>query len=220
MRSRLVCLIAIGLITTCVAAANAAVVTLTFEGLQDEEPINNFYNGGLGGLGSGPGPNYGVTFSNNALAIIDSDAGGSGNFGGEPSPSTVMFYLTGSASIMNVAGGFNTGFSFYYTAINNPGVVDVYDGPNGTGTVLASLNLPVTPFNGAPDPTGAFSPLVPIGVPFAGTAMSVAFGGVQNQIAFDNVTFGSDVPTPEPSSLVLAALGLIGLGAYGWRRKR
>jgi hypothetical protein len=131
-----------------------------------------------------------------------------------------MFYLTGGASIMNVAGGFNTGFSFYYTAINNPGVVDVYDGPNGTGTLLASLNLPVTPFNGDPDPTGAFSPLVPIGVAFGGTAMSVAFGGVQNQIAFDNVTFGSDVPMPEPSSLVLAAIGLLGLGVYGWRRKR
>lgn len=27
-------------------------------------------------------------------------------------------------------------------------------------------------------------------------------------------------PIPEPSSLVLAALGLIGLAAYGWRRKR
>jgi hypothetical protein len=166
-------------------------VTLTFEGLQNFEPIGEYYNGGSGGFGSGPGPSYGVNFSGNALAITDADSGGSGNFGGEPSSPNIAFFLTGGGALtMNVPGGFERGFSFYYSAINNPGLIRVYDGVNGSGTVIATLTLPTTPFNGAPDPTGAFSPFVPLTVEFTGTARSVDFGGTANQIGFDNITLG------------------------------
>ncbi|MEJ7607882.1 MAG: hypothetical protein WKF37_16825 [Bryobacteraceae bacterium] len=112
--------------------AQAAAIVLTFEGLQDFEPVQRFYLGGLGGLGSGPGPNLGVDFNANALALIDSDAGGKGNFGGEPTPDTALFFLEGTA-ILNVAAGFDTGLSFYYAAVNSPGVINVYAGLNGTG---------------------------------------------------------------------------------------
>ncbi|MEJ7714148.1 MAG: hypothetical protein WKF84_30970 [Pyrinomonadaceae bacterium] len=78
---------------------------LTFEGVSDLAPIGDFYNGGAGG-------NLGISFSSNALAVIDEDAGGSGNFGGEPSPSTALFFLEGGAATMNVSAGFDTGFSF------------------------------------------------------------------------------------------------------------
>ncbi|MDG3005337.1 hypothetical protein [Paludisphaera mucosa] len=166
-------------------------ITLTFEGLQDLEPIANYYNGGMGGNGSGPGPNYGVTFSGNALALTDADSGGSGNFGGEPSSPNTAFFLTGGGALtMNVPAGFERGFSFYYSAVNLPGSIQVYDGVGGTGNVLATLVLPVTPFNGAPDPNGVYSPLVPLTVEFAGTAKSVDFGGTANQIGFDNITLG------------------------------
>lgn len=202
--------------------ANAATVTmLDFEGLQNLEPVQNFYNGGTGGFGSGPGTNIGVEFSSNALALIDLDAGGLGNIGGEPSPDTVLVFLTGAAANLNYASGFDTGFSFYYSAINNPGFVNVYDGLNATGNLLATINLPLTPFNGDPDPTGQFSPFVPIGVSFSGIARSVDFGGTLNQIVFDNITFGSDDPTdpddpnqtPEGSSLLafLAFAGSLGV---------
>ena len=105
-----------------------------------------------------------------------------------------MFFLTGASSTINVPSGFTTGFSFYYSAINSPGTIVVYDGLNGTGNVLATLNLPLTPYDGAPDPNGQFSPLVPFGVGFSGTARSVDFAGVVNQIGFDNITFGAAAP--------------------------
>lgn len=194
--------------------ASADVIVLTFEGLQNGESVDGFYNGGTGSYGSGPGPNYGVTFRDNALALIDADAGGSGNFGGEPSPDTILYFLSDNAAVMNVLAGFDTGFSFFYTAVNNPGFVTVWDDFDGTGNILATLDLPLTPNNGAPDPSGTFSPLVAIGVGFTGIAKSVSFGGVGNQIGFDNITFGSETPGTVPDGgMTLSLLGgaLIGL---------
>jgi len=215
-------------------AQQGANIVLDFEGLGDQEPVNEFYNGGTGGNGSGPGQNFGVSFSTNSLSIIDADAGGTGNFGGEPSPSTVLFFLTGAAATMNVPAGFITGFSFYYSAISSPGTIRVYDGLNASGNLLATLDLPLTPNNGAPDPTGAFSPLVPIGVTFAGTAMSVDFGGTVNQVAFDNITLGSSTPgggggppptpaLPAPTlspGWLLALIGLVGVIGLSRRYRR
>ena len=195
--------------------AQGIVTVLDFEGLLNNEQVLNYYNGGLGGAGSGPGPSLGAVFSPNGLAIIDADAGGTGNFGGEPSPDTVLYFLEGNAATLDYAAGFDTGFSFFYSAIGQPGFVTVWDGLGGTGNILANLNLPLTPSFGAPDPTGAFSPLVPIGVPFSGTALSVDFGGTIDQIAFDNITFGTETPQGVPdagATLVLLGLALGGLG--------
>lgn len=198
----------------------SAITVLDFEGLKNLEPVANYYNGGYGGSGSGPGPAYGVTFSGSTLAIIDSDAGGSGNFGNEPSPSTVMFFLdtTPGAAVMNYAAGFDTGFSFYYSSINYSGSVSVWSGLNATGTLLATIPLPKTPMDGG-DPNGDFSPFVPVGVAFAGVAKSIDFGGTANQIGYDNITFGSETPQGVPdsgASALLLGVGLLGLG--GLRR--
>jgi hypothetical protein len=224
MRKLLLGAVVIGLVASLTAGPVGAVTVLNFEGLGDEEPVLNFYNGGLGGNGSGPGPNLGAVFSSNALAIIDADAGGSGNFGHEPSPSTILFFLSGAAATLNFAAGFDTGFSFFYSAVNFPGSITVYDGLNATGNVLASLTLPVTTSDGG-DPNGSFSPFFPIGVSFNGIAKSIDFAGTENQIGFDDITFGSATPgapspVPEPGTLLLFGTALSGLGLARWRRSR
>ena len=107
------------------------------------------------------------------------------------------------------------------TAINVPGSVNVWSGRDGTGTLLASLTLPVTPSDTVSGCIGGFCPFYPIGVAFSGTARSVEFAGVENQIVFDDVTFGSVTPgVPEPSTWAMMMLGLAGLGLAGRRKAK
>jgi PEP-CTERM motif-containing protein len=211
--------------TTALIAGPAAATTttLTFEGVGDEASVNDFYNGGTDSYGNS-GTNYGINFSSVSLGLIDSDAGGLGNIANEPSESTVLFFLDGSAATMNVAAGFDTGFSFFYSA-NSTGFVNVYDGLNGTGNLLATLSLSLN-FNNdscTGDPFGDYCHWDPIGVNFAGTAKSVDFGGSANFIVFDNITLGSATPgtgaVPEPATWAMMLLGF-GAAAAAMRRQR
>jgi len=203
--------------------AFATPVTLTFTGLQSYEPINTFYDGGTGGDGSVfSGPNYGIVFGSDSLAIISDQEGGGGNFSNVPPPgtNTIAFFLSGPGDVMDVAAGFTTGFSFYYAAATYPGSVSVYSGLDGTGTLLDTLNLAV---NGSGcDSSGyTFDCWTEAGVAFGGSAESVVFGGSANQIGFADITLGaSSVPsnTPEPSSIFLLGSGALGLAGMVRRK--
>lgn len=219
MNNILKCASALVAATLVMSSAQAAPVVLTFEGTTSLSAVNDFYNGGTDAAGAS-GVNYGINFSTTSLALLDADAGGSGNFANEPSPSTILFFLSGGAATMNVNAGFTTGFSFFYTS-SAAGFVNVYEGLGGTGALLATLNLTANNDNCVGDPTGSFCNFSPVGVSFAGTARSVDFGGSADNIGFDNITLGAAIPggtVPEPGTLGL--LGLAALGFASLRRKQ
>lgn len=204
----------------------AQVIVLDFEGASNSAQLLGFYNGGTDSRGLS-GTNYGIQFGPNALALRDKDIGGSGNFANEPSPDTVMFFMTGSATL-NYGPGFNTGFSFFYSAKYATRVF-IYDDVNASGNLLASINLlPQYTDNCAGDPTGTYCNWTPVGVSFNGVAKSVDFGGTVLHTGYDNVTLGSAIPVgapqksmfeaaalplPEPATWTLFTLGLIGLSS-------
>lgn len=191
---------------TFAAPASAAIITLTFEGLGNQEEVGDFY------------ADQGIVFSPGSLALIDADAGGSGNTANEPSGQTVLFFLNANSAILNYEAGFQTGFSFFYSSNSAAASVTVWDDVGGTGNLLGTINL-VRQYNDncVGDPGGAYCNWTAAGINFNGIAKSIDFGGTANFIAFDNVTFGSDRPggggvIPEPATwaMLITGFGLVG----------
>jgi hypothetical protein len=223
------------------APAQADVITLNFEGIltpaqieagQVEVGIGDFYNGGTSAGGTS-GANHGIEFSPNAmglcLSILYSATCTNSSHGGQGVPGSErggLHFGEGYEMFMNNAAGFDTGFAFNYASVYYTGSVGVWSGLNGTGTLLATLNLDVTPSTCVPSPR-AYCPFFPVGLSFSGIAHSVVFGGWANGIVFDDVTFGSasiqpatPVPEPETYTMLLGGLGLLGVMARRRQKRR
>lgn len=204
------------ILTTLATNASASFI-LDFEGIGSQARIEEFYNGGTDSMGNS-GVNYGVSFGSNALALTESDP--QANFSGEPSEETAMFFLTGSA-ILNYDSGFDTGFSFYYSTVSYAGSVSVYDDLNATGNLLGTIAVEALGYG--PDEDNPFSNWEIGFLGFSGIGKSIDFGGTVNQVGYDNITFGSinpniEQPIPEPTTMLLFGIGLLGLA--GASRKK
>jgi hypothetical protein len=176
-----------------------AVVTVSaedFNDLQIGEEVLGYYDGGFGSLGTGPGPNLGVTFTADFVTVAQ------GVFG----PPFQAEELTSTSGIMDVLpafGGDGGDFSFYYNNLGpDDGLVSLYSGLDGTGSLVTTISLPPTPT------FSAASPLEGLPGPFE----SAIFTGTAGTLVFDNVTFsppGVGPVTPEPSSVSLLLIGLL-----------
>ena len=200
IRLVLVFFAALGMAT---AAKAAPVTTLTFAGLADQEPIANYYAGGLGGLGSGPGPNYGITFTpDQSIAVVSALAGGSGNFEHNPTGSTVAYFLA-AAPVMNVSGGFNTQLTLTYCDPFVSPLVTIYSGPDGTAN---ALGLAASSRNPDPRRRYYYDNWQTVSLAFNGTGESVVFSGPSDPNGLNDV-FGlggvslllGPAATPSPS---------------------
>jgi hypothetical protein len=164
--------------------AQAIPFTLNFGGLQNNEEVLSFYDGGTGSLGSGPGSDYGISFNPAFVAVS-----------GVPPYGPDIVGQSNGPSFMNVNGGFNL-LSFYYES-PDPGSVDIMSGLDGTGATLAVIPLTTSATWSA------------AGTGFGGTAFSVVFN-VAPDTKFDQITDAGFV-IPEPSSFLLLATGLVNL---------
>jgi hypothetical protein len=205
-------------------------VTLTFEGVGNGTPVGSFYNGG-------PGGDVGITFGFGASGLVDGDAGGSGFFANEPSPSTVLHFsrLVDGAAFIDVEQGFRTAVEFSYSQPDDPTqpdtvfshfVLAVFDGFGGTGRELGRWTLPGTDPSASGDPTGGlFGTFASFRGSFQGTGQSLGFFEARSSTGaiFDDLQFdltSSSKPVPEPASLILVGTGVVALAMRSRARKR
>jgi len=136
----------------------------------------------------------GFDLSANALAIISAQQGGSGNFI-DPliNPGQVargITYDEGQSIIINVANGFNQKFSFRYASPFADHQVTIYDGVNGRGNVLASVQLPRTTDSNLTPGTYILESNPSSNLLFQGLGQSVIIGNQPNKLVLGDITFG------------------------------
>lgn len=214
-------LLVTGILLLAAAPALADVIVLNFENIApypnnpgtNPVAIENYYNGGTSSAGTS-GTNYGVYFGSNALVGCLNTIGvicsltSRGGLGDPNSQDAGLFTFTGNQIVLDDPAGFNGGFSLFYTTPDSGQSANIYSGLDGAGTLLATISLGPTPWNGCSAVYDAgYCPFVPIGTTFDGTAESVVIKEDDNSIMFDDLTLGSatpdPVPTPESSSLAM-----------------
>ena len=199
MKLSLITVLVAGLMS--VAPAFASAISIDFEGPTSYASIDQYYNGGTDTAGAS-GPNLGVSFGGDALAL-QNDALGP-YFSNAPSPLGVMAPV-GANAAMNVATGFEWA-SFWYSS-TAAATVDVFSGLDGTGTLLASFNLlNNAQANGCSDTF--YCNWSQVNLSWGTAAQSIQFGGAANVAGFDNVKV-----VPEPGSIALVTIGLVGFAA-------
>jgi hypothetical protein len=108
----------------------AVPVLLSFVGLQQGEFVLNYYNGGQGSRGSGPGSNYGIRFFNDTPVYYYYNGSGS------PSPGVIALVQGDNQMIIDLLQPARA-LSYYYSSTVNV-TLYAYSGPGGSGTLLGT----------------------------------------------------------------------------------
>lgn len=189
-----------------VAQPVSAMQIMDFEGLASGEEVLDFYNGGLGGDGSGPGPDFDIGYLVGGSTVFDIGVGNA--FSGANIVTTLE--TNGLLTFSDVGGAplENRVLSFWYDTSNVGTQVTLYAGADATGAVIGSAVLDAT--------GGGFNWQQFTLVSDPGTVIgSVQFDLVQTGGAlFDNVFL--DAPVPVPGTLPLMGLAVL----LFWRRAR
>lgn len=142
---------------------------ITFEGIGDVSPVPTFDNIELPGW----------------LGIIDSDAGGQGNFANEPSPSTIAFWLYGNASSQDINFASPVAeVSFRYSSYVGVALQAFAEDGSQVDYASGAANWN----QGTGDPNGTFNVWTPLAVQSEGNSIKKVriFGNV-NQTGIDDL---------------------------------
>jgi len=107
------------------------VFSLSFNELQFGEDVLEYYNGGFGGAGSGPGPAAGISFTPGLIAVA-------GDVYLDPDGKAAE--LDAPEVIMNVSDGFSGLVQFYL--LGGPIDVAFYDELDGLGNLVGTISSP------------------------------------------------------------------------------
>jgi PEP-CTERM motif len=168
--------------------------SLSFNELQFGEDVLEYYNGGFGSAGSGPGPALGLSFTAGLIAV-------EGDVYLDPDGKAAE--LDAPEVIMNISGGFSGLVQFY--VLGGPIDVAFYDELDGLGNLVGTIS--------SPEPDAVNETLLEF--------HSAVFSGTNGLTRIDVLSFGppgGPLLTPEPSTLLLLATG-IGLVCIRLRRK-
>jgi len=97
--------------------------------------------------------------------------------------------------------------------------VQIFDGVNGTGNLLASLGLSSNAVGCRAPYNADFCPFSLATLGFSGTGRSVVFGGTAGHIVFDDISLGV-VSLPEPASWAMMLIGFAAAGSVLRRNRR
>lgn len=168
--------------TSIVPTSNMPPATLDFIGLQQSEDVVAFYDGGVGSLGSGPGPNFGANFIPNARTYYTYNGSGS------PDPGVIATW--NDANMVITLDEPIRALSFFYTSRVDV-TVTAYSGTNGTGSVVGTTAF-ASNTNG---PSGnVYNTWQPLSWNWTSPARSIVFSGPVNYWGIDKLRYEISPP--------------------------